>query len=600
MKAFKLTTIIHALIVIFSCAELHSQVPRQFYYQVVLRDNSNNLISNQVVPLKVSIKEGGTNGTILYTEEHNSLANTNGLATLSIGSGSNIVGSILNINWSSPKIIATMIDLGGGSYIPYHEEQLLSVPYVLFAENSGQGPPGIQGPLGPEGPQGATGEIGASGIQGAVGLAGLSGSVGLPGPIGQTGSPGVVGVIGQSGPSGLQGPSGLPGVTGQAGPQGTPGMQGNIGNGFANGSAQGQMRYWNGNDWVEVGTGNSRQILTYCDGKPTWTTNGQCLGGITALNCVNASLSGVLIQGIESNGLIVSIPYTGGNGGIYSAQSISSSSVTGLNAILGPGSLESGQGNLIYSITGTPSVDGTANFAITIGGVECTLSLPVIASGGVSAQASCGANNVHNPAKVYGTMTDQEGNVYKTIVIGTQEWMAENLKTSIYRNGESISNVVEAVEWWSQTITGAWCNYNNDSQYECPYGKLYNWYAVADSRNLCPTGWHVPTNIEWTILTDFAGGGNVVGGKVKSAGLQYWAAPNQSASNETGFSSIPGGARYGDPTYYGGIGIQVLYWSATERDDELAYYFFSQAYSGQGGLAFGDKPGGFSVRCLRD
>jgi len=100
---------------------------------------------------------------------------------------------------------------------------------------------------------------------------------------------------------------------------------------------------------------------------------------------------------------------------------------------------------------------------------------------------SCGAPKVHNPAKSYGSMTDQQGNVYKTIVIGSQEWMAENLKTSIYRNGEPIENVTDNAQWVG-LATGARCYYNNDSQYECPYGKLYNWYAVADPRNLCPTG----------------------------------------------------------------------------------------------------------------
>jgi len=125
-------------------------------------------------------------------------------------------------------------------------------------------------------------------------------------------------------------------------------------------------------------------------------------------------------------------------------------------------------------------------------------------------QHTCGATNVHNPDKTYGTMTDQQGNVYKTIVIGTQEWMAENLKTTIYRNGNAIANITDYTQW-SGLTTGAWASYANDSQLDCPYGKLYNWYAVADPRHVCPTGWHVPTDGEWTSLTDYLGGEAISG-----------------------------------------------------------------------------------------
>jgi uncharacterized protein (TIGR02145 family) len=139
-------------------------------------------------------------------------------------------------------------------------------------------------------------------------------------------------------------------------------------------------------------------------------------------------------------------------------------------------------------------------------------------------QHTCGATNVHNPDKSYGSMTDQQGNVYKTIIIGTQEWMAENLKTSIYRNGDDIASNLTGSEW-QNTQLGAWVLYNGNSQYDCPYGNLYNWYAVADPRNLCPTGWHVPSNTEWTSLFEYLGGSTVAGGKLKTTGAQYWSNP---------------------------------------------------------------------------
>jgi uncharacterized protein (TIGR02145 family) len=168
---------------------------------------------------------------------------------------------------------------------------------------------------------------------------------------------------------------------------------------------------------------------------------------------------------------------------------------------------------------------------------------------------TCGAPNVHNPDLTYGSMTDQEGNVYKTIVIGTQEWMAENLNASIYRNGDAIATGLSDADWENtiNTQQGAWAYYNNDASYACPYGKLYNWYACVDARQLCPVGWHVPTDAEWTVLTDYLGGESVAGGKMKTTGTSLWNSPNQGATNSSGFSAVPGGNRYLDEVYTGGV-----------------------------------------------
>jgi uncharacterized protein (TIGR02145 family) len=229
-----------------------------------------------------------------------------------------------------------------------------------------------------------------------------------------------------------------------------------------------------------------------------------------------------------------------------------------------------------------------------------TLYLQVISN--ESAKHTCGADNVHNAELQYGSMIDQQGNTYKTIVIGAQEWMAENLKTSIYRNGDAIANVTD--NNWSGLITGAWCYYNNDSQYDCPYGKLYNWYAVDDSRNLCPTGWHVPTDAEWTTLTDFLGGLGVAGGKLKSTGLQYWISPNQFvATNESGFSGLPGGYldfSFNNNRVFAAVGRLGCWWSSTEKSTTGAWFLDLIYSSGGASRSYGPKRAGFSVRCLRD
>lgn len=220
-------------------------------------------------------------------------------------------------------------------------------------------------------------------------------------------------------------------------------------------------------------------------------------------------------------------------------------------------------------------------------------------------QHSCGANNVHNPNLTYGTMTDQDGNTYKTIVIGAQEWMAENLKVSHYRNGELIPIVSNGVNWQALN-TGATCWYNNDSaSYHCPYGKLYNWAATVDTGNLCPTGWHVPTNGEWNTLINYldssANGGNninVAGGKMKSTGTQYWFPPN-TANNSSGFSGLPGGYREPNGAYDGIIYYHYL-WSATQINSSQAWGRLLEFPHAIVNITNANKKVGLSVRCIKD
>ncbi len=211
---------------------------------------------------------------------------------------------------------------------------------------------------------------------------------------------------------------------------------------------------------------------------------------------------------------------------------------------------------------------------------------------------SCTADSVHNPAITYGSMIDQEGNVYKTIVIGTQEWMAENLNTSIYRNGNTIANITDNAEW-AGLSTGAWCNYNNENQYECPYGKIYNGYALGDSRNICPSGWHIPSDTEWVTLTDYLGGVDFAGLKMKTIGTQYWNIPNMNSTNESGFSGLPSGSRDSDGEFifFGSFGTM---WSSLEFSS--IYFWFRQLKYNTGNISrgFALKTYGFSVRCIKD
>lgn len=202
------------------------------------------------------------------------------------------------------------------------------------------------------------------------------------------------------------------------------------------------------------------------------------------------------------------------------------------------------------------------------------------------------------------TITDIDGNVYKTVRIGQDLWMAQNLRTTKYNDGTEIQHVLDQ-SVWSSLATGAWCWYGNKKENEEPYGKLYNWYALADNR-LCPVGWHIPsenqTKSEWNDLIKRLGGEYIAGGKMKARGTQYWLNPNVGATNSNGFSGLPGGTRSADG-YFDGIRFEGLWWSFSEKN--ILEYTWSRSRnlffdSGRIDYFDGDKRMGLSVRCVKD
>lgn len=168
-----------------------------------------------------------------------------------------------------------------------------------------------------------------------------------------------------------------------------------------------------------------------------------------------------------------------------------------------------------------------------------------------------------------GTVTDIDGNIYHTVQIGDQIWMVENLRTTRYRNGDPIPNITDKTAWQSLT-TGGYCWYNNDSKNKPVYGALYNWFAVNDSRNLAPEGWHVPSHQEWTVLWDYLGGWKIAGGKLKETGTLHWKNPNNGATNESGFCALPGGNRNDLGDFYD-IGNLGTWWCTDETDNTNAW-----------------------------
>jgi uncharacterized protein (TIGR02145 family) len=208
---------------------------------------------------------------------------------------------------------------------------------------------------------------------------------------------------------------------------------------------------------------------------------------------------------------------------------------------------------------------------------------------------SCSDSNSPNNDSIT-SVKDIDGNSYQVIQICNSTWLKSNLTVSKYRNGDVIPQVSDPTQWASLT-TGAWCYYSNDTANGPIYGKLYNWYAITDSRGLAPIGWHVPSDLEFTTLSNCLGGESIAGGKMKATTL--WDSPNTGASNSSGFTSLPGGVRYANGTFQF-KGYSSNYWTSTPNNTTV---FFRNNVSVNEILykgTDGNKNSALSVRCLKD
>jgi len=221
-------------------------------------------------------------------------------------------------------------------------------------------------------------------------------------------------------------------------------------------------------------------------------------------------------------------------------------------------------------------------------------------------------NKDHKKNRIAAKCVDIDGNEYKTIKIGNQVWMAENLRVTRYRNGQPIANVSSTADWASlaeKTDKAAWCFYGNNAKNESIYGKLYNFYAAKDSRNIAPQGWHVPTNAEWIQLGDYLRGVATAAGKLKATGTTQWAAPNTGATNSSGFTALPAGERLADGTF-GGLKFRTHYWSTDlYGGDPFTQYSLAVSLFYNQQLLYNSADGSFnglnalaalSVRCVKD
>jgi uncharacterized protein (TIGR02145 family) len=380
--------------------------PPYINYQATLYDVSGpNPNAPYQGPLTAFINITNELGVLIYQEEHFVTTDQNGLVTIKMGDGLYVAGTVTifnNIPWTVNKYYLTVDFVINGVTSSTAPEQLVTVPYAFHAGTAGNGISSV-----------------ADNGNGSITFTYVDGSTYT--------TPVLTGLTGPSGPAGPAGVPGPIGATGATGPQGPAGL-------LSSGSTAGNTPYWDGTQWVvngtnfhnnggAIGIGTSspnasaitemnstaqgflpprmttaqrNAILNPADGLIIFNISSGCpnyffggiwyewcgtgvlpAGTITALNCVAASNAGTLTQGLAASGVNSSIPYTGGNGGTYPTQSVSSTGVTGLTANLGAGTFANGSGTLTLSITGTPLSSGTASFALNIGGQSCTLSLNV-------------------------------------------------------------------------------------------------------------------------------------------------------------------------------------------------------------------------------
>jgi len=221
-----------------------------------------------------------------------------------------------------------------------------------------------------------------------------------------------------------------------------------------------------------------------------------------------------------------------------------------------------------------------------------TVKLEVRDSGGLT-DSTTRQLTVSNEPFTDTTVTDIDGNVYKIVKIGDQWWMAENLKVTHYRNGDPLPKITDNTEW-ENLRSGAYCSYGNKDENIGTYGLLYNWYAVNDARSIAPEGWHIPSEAEWQTLINYLGGNEVAGGKMKLQGTSFWKRPNTGATNESGFSALPGGFRDRRGEFLD-IKVSAKFWI---NDFEYTVDLYYNGNNVGGMVRF--KGDGASIRCVKD
>ncbi len=462
---------------------LFAQAPEKMSYQAVVRNNNNVLVSNHAVGMRISILQGSATGTAVYSETQTPTTNANGLIAIEIGTGTVVTGTFANIDWSnSPYFVKTETDPNGGTnYTLTANNQLLSVPYALYAKKTDS----------------------ARVAQVAL-------------------------------------------------------------NGVPSGSQHGQT-------------------LTNCDGNIVWTYNGQCPAKIAGFNCADTLHTGALVINQTTGTATTTVTYSGGNGGIYTSQSIASTGVTGLTATLAAGTLNNGNGTLTFAISGTPTTTGIANFTITLSGKTCTFyrtilaTLPTILCNGTATAVV----NVTNPttgktwmdrnlgatqAATSSTDAAAYGDLYQWGRRSDGHQCRNSGTTSTLSSTDQPTHANFIV---SPNIPHDWRTPQNDNL----------WQGVNGVNNPCPTGYRLPTSTEL------------------EAERTSWSQNNSIGAFGSPLKLPMAGYRYSDVGSLNNVGSYGYYWSSTVGGTNAWNLLFD---SGSAIVGYNLRAYGFTVRCIKD